>query len=60
MRARQGTWKEFGLWSYNLNKDLYALPESDKMIIQTMKNENLSTIGLIRKLYNYVQDKHAI
>jgi len=52
-----GTWKEFGLWIYNLNKGLEVLPQHEKDFISSLKSEGWSDIALIRKLYNYVQDR---
>jgi len=51
------TWKEFGLWINNLNKGLDVLPQHEKDFINTLKSEGLAGIALIRKLYNYVQDR---
>ncbi|MHC1778240.1 MAG: DUF3857 domain-containing protein [Lentimicrobium sp.] len=55
--GRAGSWKEFGLWIYNLNQGLDGLPQSEKDFISSLKNEGLAGKALIRKLYNYVQDR---
>ncbi len=52
-----GNWKEFGIWIDNLNKGLDVLPQSEKDLIRALKSEGLAGEALIRKLYNYVQDR---
>jgi hypothetical protein len=51
------SWKEFGMWVYNLNRGLDELPQNEKEFIRVLKSEGLAGKALIRKIYNYVQDR---
>lgn len=51
------SWKEFGLWIYHLNKGLNVLPKNEKEYIRVLKGEGLAELDLVRKIYNYLQDR---
>jgi hypothetical protein len=55
--GRADSWNEFGMWIYNLNKGLDELPQIEKEYIRALKSEGLEGKALIRKIYNYVQDR---
>lgn len=52
----QRTWKEFGDWIYDLNKNLDELTFSDSYQVKLLTDTIDNTIDKIRVLYHYLQD----
>jgi hypothetical protein len=49
------TWKQFGQWLYDLNKDTYTLPDASKTFYQQLVAGASSDEDKARILYNYLQ-----
>ncbi len=52
----QRTWKEYGDWIYELNKNLDELTFSDSYQVKLLTDTIDNTIDKIRVLYHYLQD----
>ncbi|MBK9357949.1 MAG: DUF3857 domain-containing protein [Bacteroidales bacterium] len=55
--GRADGWKEFGGWVNELNYQLHWLPETEKLYVASVIENNSSRKEQIRKLFYYVQDK---
>lgn len=53
------TWSDFGEWQLNLNKDTDELPNSEKEIVDDLIMGISEPQMIIRKLYEYMQDKNT-
>lgn len=56
--ARMDTWKNFGLWFYQLNKGRTKLPEGFKQELKEMVKGTDSSIEKIQILYTYLQKNY--
>lgn len=51
------TWENFGLWQYNLLKDLDILPETEKDKIKSLIAGITDKREIVKILYHYMQDQ---
>lgn len=60
VKGSQATWKDYGNWYKDLTKDLLDLPESEKIKIEKLIIDQPDRLGIVRALYNYVQENIKI
>jgi hypothetical protein len=54
-KGKMDTWKNFGLFSYDLNKERDELPEATRKRVHTLIEQDTSTMQKIQSLYGYMQ-----
>lgn len=52
------SWKDFGNWLYDLNKDSYSLPEELREIVHDSANKYEDPHLKIKSLYKYLQNEY--
>ena len=57
VEGQQGSWKDIGLWLYNLQKDTWDLTDEDKAKVKEMTSGCSTTYDKVKVLYDYLRDR---
>jgi hypothetical protein len=59
IKGETKSWSDFGDWQHELNKGTDQLPDSEKLIVDDLIRNISETEIVIKKLYEYLQDKNT-
>ncbi|MGJ3236388.1 hypothetical protein [Marivirga sp.] len=59
IKGKTNSWSDFGDWQHRLNKGTDQLPDSEKLIIDDLIRGIDKTELVLKKLYEYLQDKNT-